>query len=130
MRSREEVELLRQRALTFLGHAEEALERSEYDFCAFACEQSAQLYLKAALLDLLGEIPKVHRVRELLSLISESVPEARDEVSSFVRERRVLLRMLDEAYITARYLTMRYERDEAASLLDLAGEIMEVVDEL
>lgn len=56
------------------------------------------------MLELIGEVPRLHRVRGILSLLGSSVPEAEGVVSSFVKRNRERLRALDEAYITSRYL--------------------------
>lgn len=120
----EEVRLLRRRARAFLKYAEEALSDGEYDFVCFASEQAAQLFTKSVMLELIGEIPRLHRLRDILSLLGSSIPEAEDVISGFVEENRERLRALDEAYITSRYLPFKYEREDAERLLNVSKEVI------
>jgi len=96
----EEVEILRGRAKTFLKYAKEALERGDFDFACFSSEQATQLFVKSMILELVGEVPRLHRVRELLYLLSRSVPKAEKPITKFIEENREGLRALDDAYIT------------------------------
>ncbi|MEM2617852.1 MAG: HEPN domain-containing protein [Thermofilaceae archaeon] len=121
----EEVEILRRRALAFLNHAGEAVEREEFDFACFSSEQAAQL---SVMLELVGETPRPHRVRELLHLPSRLVPEAEEPATEFVRRNREALRALDDAY-TASKLPSAYTREEALvklaeNLIELMGEVL------
>ena len=121
----EEVEILRRRALTFLNHAREAVERGEFDFARLSSEQAAQL---SVMLELAGETPRPHRARELLHLPSRLVPEAEEPATEFVRRNREALRALDDAY-TASKLPSAYTREEALvklaeNLIELMGEVL------
>ena len=123
--SMEEVEILRRRALAFLNHAGEAVEREEFDFACFSSEQAAQL---SVMLELVGETPRPHRVRELLHLLSRLAPEAEEPVTEFVRRNREALRALDDAYIASGH-PPAYTREEAfvklaESLIELMGEVL------
>ncbi len=62
---KEEVKLLRSRSLRMLAHAEECLRSKDYDLVAFLAEQSVQLYLKSVILELAGEVPRTHSIRQL-----------------------------------------------------------------
>lgn len=55
------------------------------------------------MLELTGEIPKLHRVRELLYLLGKTVVEIEEPILKFIEKNKEKLRMLDEAYITLRY---------------------------
>ncbi len=123
MSSIDELRTLRRRAEIFLKHGQEALERREYDFSCFSAEQAAQLYLKSLALEFLGEIPRIHRIRELLSILAETVPDARDKIRLLIREKREALRVLEESYIGARYLPSAYSRDDAKASVDLARKV-------
>jgi len=120
----EESRTLRKRAGVFLRHSQEALQREEYDFACFSAEQAAQLYVKAAALELLGEIPRVHRTRELLSILADAIPAAKDEIKLFIKENRGGLRLLEEAYIASRYLPSTYDREEAKVAVGLARRMV------
>ena len=68
--SGEYVAKLKRRALSFLKEAEEAVDP---DLAACFAEQSMQLYLKAALYELFGEIVRGYRLRALLGLLSRGL---------------------------------------------------------
>jgi len=121
----EEVEILRGRAKTFLKYAKEALERGDFDFACFSSEQASQLFVKSVILELVGEVPRSHRVGELLYLLSKSVPEMEESITEFVRRNREALRALDDAYITSRYLPSTYTREDADVLVKLAEDLIE-----
>jgi HEPN domain-containing protein len=70
MGSMSHVELLQRRSRAFYDYASTALERGDHDVVVFMCEQAAQLRLKALLLRMLGFMPRSHRVRELLGMLS------------------------------------------------------------
>jgi len=110
--SMEEVEILRGRAKTFLKYAKEALERGDFD-------------VKSVILELVGEVPRLHRVRELLYLLSRSVPEVEKPITKFIEENREGLRALDDAYITSRYMPYTYTREDAETLVKLAENLIE-----
>ncbi|MEM4474692.1 MAG: HEPN domain-containing protein [Candidatus Bathyarchaeia archaeon] len=100
--SMEDVEILRGRAKTFLKYTKEALERGDFDFACFSSEQAAQLFIESVIPELVGEVPRLHQVRELLYLLSRSVPETEKPITEFVERNREALRALDDAYITSR----------------------------
>lgn len=116
-----ESEILRKRAEVFLRHAKEALKHGEFDFVCFSSERAVQLFIKSAMLELIGEVPRLHRVREMLHLLGKSVPE-RGPISEFVEKNREKLRMLDDAYVTSRYLPSTYTHEDAETLVKLAEE--------
>ena len=128
MSSIEESKTLRKRAEIFLEHAQEALEREQYDFACFSAEQAAQLYLKALALVFLGEIPRIHRVRELLSVLADTMSGARDAIKRFIKQNREALRVLEESYIAARYLPSTYSREEADAAVDLVKKVFRFCD--
>jgi len=125
--SMEEVEILRGRAKTFLKYAKEALERGDFDFACFSSEQAAQLFVKSVILELVGEVPRLHRVRELLYLLGRSVPEMEKPITEFVEENREALRALEDAYITSRYMPSMYTREDAEALVKLAEDLIEFI---
>lgn len=125
--SSQEVKLLRRRADTFLRHAKEALEHGEFDFACFSSEQASQLMVKSAMLELLGEIPRMHRVRELLYSLANSVPGSEPSISRFVKKNREGLMALDEAYIASRYMPFKYEDEDAKGMVRLTEEVFQLV---
>ena len=128
--SSEEVKTLKRRAEAFLKYAEQAFRDEEFDFVCFASEQAAQLFLKSVTLEIVGEIPRVRRVREILGLLASSLPDVGEIISSFVGNNRERLRALDDAYITARYLPSEYHREDANELLETSKQIFRLGREI
>lgn len=128
--SAKEIEILRERAGAFFRHAKEAIERGEYDFACFSSEQAAQLAIKSTMLRLIGEIPRLHRIRELLHLLGTSVPTSERLIHQFVSKNNEGLRALEDTYITSRYIPTSYTREEAEALLKLAQRIMGLMEEV
>ena len=121
-----EVSLLRSRALRMLAHAEECLKSRDYDLAAFLAEQSAQLYLKSVILELTGEVPRTHSIRQLLHMLRELLSSA--EIDEFTRKHRELLIGLEDAYIMSRYLFRTYDKEESEELVRFAGKVIRFVE--
>ena len=114
-----EVGLLRDRSLRMLSSARRSLLDGDYDIAAFMSDQAAQLYLKSVILELTGEVPRVHAVRQLMHILKDLLGEP-SLVDDFVRVNRSLLIRLEEAYISSRYMPREYERGEAEELVNFA----------
>jgi len=128
---KEEVELLRSRSLRMLAHAEECLRSKDYDLAAFLAEQSVQLYLKSVILELTGEVPRTHSIRQLFHMIRTILDRDETErIDEFVHEHRRLLVGLEEAYLASRYLFRIYEKDESEELVGFVKEVIKFVENL
>lgn len=125
---REDIELFKQRALSMHKMSKEAILNGSYDLAAFLAEQAAQLYVKYKILELTGEMPRTHVLRQLLAALADCLSGDRKEaVISFIRANRSLLIRLEEAYIASRYLIRRYDEEETEELVDFAGEVIDFV---
>jgi len=122
---RREAEVLRRRALEFLEHARIALERGSYDLACFLSEQALQLYLKSVLLMLVGDYPRTHSIRVLLSEVIKALNSR--ELEEFARVNRVKLIALEDAYLMARYFASEYGREDAEELVKVATEAISLV---
>ncbi len=120
MYQKEVVERLRKRAVGFMDAAAERLKANDYDLACFMAEQAVQLYLKSAILELSGEVPRTHSIRQLLAILSKLLNER------FDFDRRSLI-FLEDAYIKARYLGSEYERDDAEDAIKIAEEVISTV---
>ena len=130
--SGEYVAKLKRRALSFLKEAEEAVD---LDLAAFFAEQSMQLYLKAVLYELFGEVVRGHGLRTLLGLLSRglernSYSELAVKVRGFVDQHRGELVLAEEAYIGGRYGDLSYSRDDVGSLINVARDLKILLDEV
>lgn len=126
MSAKDESEILRRRAIGFLETAEHLLGAGTYDLACFNAEQGAQLYCKAALLEVAGDYPRKHSIVELLNTLSEATDLGPAEFASANREA---LRLLDTAYLTSRYFAVEFTREDAESLISTAGKVIRIVDE-
>ena len=120
--------LTAERAQETLRLSEEARRQEMYDMAAFLAEQAAQLFIKHKILELTGEIPRTHTIRQLIAVLAECTGGRwREELTEFAKRRRSLLIRLEEAYISSRYLFRRYDRDEAEELVGFAREVIDLV---
>lgn len=124
---REEVDALRRRASGFLELAREALRIENYDVSCFLSEQAAQLHLKSVLLEEVGDYPRTHSIRTLLTEVSKSFGS--EKIEEFTRENRARLIALEDAYIIARYTPTSYTEEDAEDMVKLAGEIITLTEE-
>lgn len=121
-----EVNLLRDRSLRMLGSSRRSLLKGDYDIAAFMADQAVQLYLKSVILELTGEVPRVHVIRQLFHGL-KAVLNRSDEIDKFVRENRSLLIRLEDAYISSRYVPREYEKEDVEDLVKFAKEAIEFV---
>jgi HEPN domain-containing protein len=120
--------LTAERAQETLRLSEEALRQEMYDTAAFLAEQAAQLFIKHKILELTGEIPRTHTIRQLIAVLAECTGGRwREELTEFAKRKRSLLIRLEEAYISSRYLFRRYDRDEAEELVGFVREVIDLV---
>ena len=112
-----------------LRSAKRSLTDGDYDIAAFMADQAVQLYLKSLILELSGEMPRVHVIRQLFSLL-KAVLDRSDEVDRFVRKNRSLLIRLEDAYISSRYVPREYEKEEVEELVKFAEEAIKFVNSL
>jgi HEPN domain-containing protein len=117
----EEAELLRSRAESFLRNALRLIEEGEADIAVFSLEQYCQLILKYKLLVYTGSYPRTHSIRQLIRELGRVDSRVLVLVSD-VRNLHYVAR-LEEAYISARYLPIKYTIEEVK---DIGRFILEV----
>ena len=122
---REEVLLLKERALKAYERAKEAFEKGDYDWSIFLLEQSVQLLVKHFLAMSIGYFPKTHRLIELL----EEAGQVEPRLLSFLKENRDALRLLEDAYINSRYMPARYAREDLEGKFEIFERLLRVVEE-
>ncbi|MBS7288879.1 MAG: HEPN domain-containing protein, partial [Candidatus Freyarchaeota archaeon] len=93
----------------------------------FLAEQSAQLYLKSALLKVVGDYSRTHRLRQLLSELVKSITSER--LKRFAEEYNVHLSSLEDAYIMARYTTKHFTSRDAEESIRLVEVLLRIVEE-
>ena len=125
---KEEEEQLLVRSKQFLETAEYQITRGLYGLAAFSLEQALQLFLKSKMLTAGADFPRTHSVRTLLEILSDLAPEEKKaSMKSMLNSYLLELGMLEDAYITSRYLPREIKRDEAERLMKVVKEVMENV---
>ena len=125
---REEVEHLIERSRRFLETAEYQIDRGFYDLAAFSLEQALQLFLKSKLLENGVDYPRTHSVRTLLEILQRVVSEDRKKAIQDVLNKYLLeLGILEDAYITSRYVMREFREEEVRRLLQVVKEVMRAV---
>ena len=106
--SGERVNVMKERADAFLKLAAELADRGRLDIASFSVQQACQLRVKASLLRLTGEMPRIHGIRELLGILAKRMEEIghldeMEKITGFVRENREVLVDIEAAYTESRY---------------------------
>lgn len=128
MVTREEIEILKERAFQFFKNAENLIKEKVFDLAAFNLEQFCQLYLKYKLVLLFGDFPKTHSIRTLLREFQKV--KGKKEIEKFISKNATVLSNLESAYITSRYLPKKFEKDEVKEMLNFSKEFKKFVDKL
>lgn len=123
----EEYEYLVERSRRFYETALMQVEKGFYDLAAFSLEQSLQLFLRAVLLKLGVDYPRTRSVRRLLELVHEV--SGREEGPDLLQRFLMELALLEDVYITSRYIPREYRKEEVLRLKEAVDEVMRVVRE-
>jgi len=119
---KDEVELFLKRAKNFLDGAKERFQKEDWDLTCFMAEQSVQLITKAIILEKGGELPKTHSIRKLFALLYQLT-----ELKAFKYDRKALI-FLESAYLSSRYFSFTYEKEDAEEAVKIAEEIKKIVE--
>ncbi|MBS7248736.1 MAG: HEPN domain-containing protein, partial [Candidatus Freyarchaeota archaeon] len=120
---REDVALLRERALRAFELAKKAFEDENYDWAVFLLEQACQLLLNHLLASKIGYFSRTHSLDRLL----DEAAEVFREVSGFRERFRDKLGVLEDAYIASRYLARRYMKGGVEGLFVVFEELWRLV---
>jgi len=118
---------MRRRAMVFLDTAKYLVEKGEYDVAAFNAEQASQLYLKAILLELIGDYPRTHSI---IFLLKELERTGIMEISEFIRMNKSGLHNLEDSYLTSRYFYKSFDKEDAEYLLSLAEKVVGLCEDI
>ena len=128
MTRREEEKNLLKRSKEFLETAEYQASKDFYDLAVFSLEQALQLFLKSKILVEGINYPRTHSVRELLEILSEVAPENKKPIIKNKLQNYLLeLGILEDAYITSRYVMREFTKQETEKLTKTVKEIMKNV---
>jgi len=118
--------ILKKRALGFLENAKDNFKREQYDLVLFHVEQFLQLYLKYLLYKKIGVYPKTHSPIYLLKEVIKI--HDNDELKGFYDKNLEMLNLLEDAYITSRYLPREYDKELAERVLEFTKKALEVLE--
>lgn len=121
---------LKERADRFLKEGRRLLEEKVYDLAAFNLEQSAQLFLKYTLFLKLGDYPRTHSLRLLLTQLSMVDKAYRIKIEHFLEEKIETLSNLEDAYLTSRYLPKEFTEKEIRLMEKFVIELIGLLKEL
>lgn len=124
----EEYKYLIERSKRFYETAIIQIEKEYYDLAAFSLEQGLQLFLKATLIKIELEYPRTQSIRRLLELIYEVTEK--DEIKYIMQKFLVELALLEDIYITSRYIPREYRKDEVLKIKETVDEVINVVGKI
>ena len=129
------VKTLKNRSHLLHDYACEAFQREHFDLAIFYGEQALKLRLKSLILRLLGYVPRIHSVGELLGLLLKALKGlGREELARRLGELteayRGELRSIDEAYTASHYPPRMYERDDVAKALRVVGKVFKELEDV
>lgn len=122
MSSIDEIRILRRRAKAFYNRALDSLKSGDYDLASFLSEQAVQLHLKSILLEELGDYPKASSISYLISILSKL--SKHKELIKFLEENRLAVRLMEDSYISSRYLVREFNKEEAETSIKIAKEVL------
>ncbi len=122
---KEEVAIFLRRAKVFETDAKHDFERGDFDICMFHLEQAAQLLIKAKLLDIKGLFERTHSLRRLLSDLAKIWKKK--EIMDFIKRNRKVLRDLERAYVSARYISEEFFEDEVKEAFRVVKELRDLL---
>jgi HEPN domain-containing protein len=125
---RDEAEYLLERSKQFLETAKYQIGKGFFSLAVFSLEQALQLSLKSKMLASGVDYPRSHSVRTLLEMLLDLVPEVEKVTIRQILDSYLLeLGMLEDAYITSRYVRREFRREEAEVLMRVVKEVMKNV---
>ncbi|MEM0490653.1 MAG: HEPN domain-containing protein [Ignisphaera sp.] len=125
MTKHSEIKSLLERSRRFYESALFQIDKGFYDLAMFSFEQSLQLFLKSVLLILGVDYPRTHSARRLLELIYELTND--EEVKRLWIEHSVELALLEDAYITSRYIPRDFRVEEVLRVKEAVDKVFRVV---
>jgi len=121
--SSEEAEALRRRSSEYMQTYEFHVSRGMYALAIFDLEQALQPHVKARLLEEGVAYPRTHSISRLLELLAGVKND--DRLREVVRKYAVELKLLEEAYISSRYVATEFSEEEVVRVKRAVEEVME-----
>ncbi len=128
MTRKEEGQRLLKRSRDFLETAKFQTDNGLYDLATFSLQQALELFLKSKVLEQGVNYPRTHSVRALLEMLYDlAVENKKPAITSTLENYLLELGVLEDAYITSRYITREFTKQEAEKLTKAVKEIIKNV---
>ena len=128
MTATDEFNTMIEKSRRFLINAERNLEEGFIDIGAFSANQSLELYLKAILLKESGDYPHTHDIKNLLrNLLDLSNENVRKKIELILKEKSLVLSLIQDAYLTSRYFSTSYSSDDLKEMISVTKYIKEEI---
>ena len=106
------------------------IDKGFLGLAALSLEQSLQLFLKAKLLENGLDYPRTHSIRRLLELLAEVIGMPLSQrINQLIDKYSLELALLEDAYITSRYIPRDFRKDDVLKLKKAVEEVMTVVSQ-
>ena len=89
-------------------------------------EQFVQLYSKYLLYRKIGDYPKTNSLTRLIRYLIKVYENCK--LREFYENNLEMLYLLEEAYISSRYIPREYDKEIAKRALDFAEKVLEVLE--
>ena len=128
MTSIDEYHTLKSGSEGFLDSAEYQLDKGYFTVASSSFHRSLELFLKSRLLIHGVEYPRTHSLKSLIEIIANVTEKkcsaaARELLNTYILE----LALLEDAYITSRYFSREYSREEIIKLQTVAREVVKAI---
>ncbi|MGC8514659.1 MAG: HEPN domain-containing protein [Thermoplasmata archaeon] len=112
----------------FLLNAERNLDEGFIDIGSFSANQSLELYLKALMLKDMGDYTHIHDLKTLLrNLSAVSDQNIREKIEFLLKEKSLILSLIQDAYLTSRYFFTSYSADDLREMISIIKSIQEMI---
>jgi HEPN domain-containing protein len=119
----DEVNLLLKRGINFLIGAKQRFEEDDWDLTCFMAEQSAELLLKAKILEFTGTTPQIHSLRQLISILNTAA-------ETDIKYDRKKLIFLERVHFTTGYMNIQFEKEDAENAILIVEELTSLVENI
>jgi len=122
MQTQKIIDKLKEKSKRLYENAKLLEQKKDYTFAIFMLEHSLQLFLKAKLMEVYGNFPKIHDIRELLKILSKKNPNLKKYVN------KIEIDILNEIYIGARYSIHEYSYESFKACEKFVKKIQEILE--
>ncbi len=131
MSADDEYKNLMDRSSRFLSNAEWNLNEGYTDIGSFSANQSLELFIRALLTCKLGDYPHTHNLRLLLETLESVLDKENGKIlRQIFEEKRLLLNLIQDAYVTSRYFFSTIDEESLREIIETVKEIRGALDDI